>query len=319
MKKAERLVFYYDLSIRADSRTFSAPKPISVKKAFQLMELVPVEQRLKEMSKGREKLYISDWDWKGDIITILVNKSDKSMSDPVFTIPEEKSRRTARKTEKEGQDFSVHIVIQLPKDELEPALVLVENCAGLGVTIVQKLFNEVLKDAKSLSTGDFEQIHPDGSLDSKDQPKKYNVNFKCEFQGHLSSDLIDDLNHGKIQHIELITEKEKHTNIDEDGYLFEKCKTLVLTLEEEKKTIKNKFGVITKLLTNKKEDYSRARIKFKTHTGVERSVEFDTQNARAEGYVKREKLDGFDFDLKSSYDKFCDAILVKMKDLLQPE
>jgi hypothetical protein len=42
----------------------------------------------------------------------------------------------------------------------------------------------------------------------------------------------------------------------------------------------------------------------------------DTDDASAQGYVKKEKLDDFEFDLKSSYDKFCDAILGKMKELL---
>jgi len=48
------------------------------------MELVPKEQRLKSMAKGRELLYVSDWDWTGNLISILVNKSDKSISDPVL-------------------------------------------------------------------------------------------------------------------------------------------------------------------------------------------------------------------------------------------
>ena len=60
-------------------------------------------------------------------------------------------------------------------------------------------------------------------------------------------------------------------------------------------------------------------IKFKTPTGVDRTVEMDTDDASAQGYVKKEKLDNFEFDLKSSYDKFCDAILGKMKELLVPE
>jgi hypothetical protein len=50
------------------------------------------------------------------------------------------------------------------------------------------------------------------------------------------------LDNGKIQSIELITEKEKYTNIDEDGYIQEKCKTLVLTLKDEDKPIKDKFN-----------------------------------------------------------------------------
>ncbi len=319
MKKTERLIFYYDLSIAAESRTFKAPKPISVRKAFQLMELVPLEQRLKDTSKGREQLYVSDWKWEGDVISILVNKSDKGMSDPVFTIPKEKKRRTAEKQEQEGQDFSVHVLIQLPQDDLQPALALTEYCSGLGMFVVQRLLNQVLHDAKILSPQDFEQNHPDGAVDDAGKPKKYNVVFKSQFDGHISDDLKYDLDNGKIQSIELITEKEKYTNIDEDGYIQEKCKTLVLTLKDEDKPIKDKFNRIKKVFTNKKDDFSRARIKFKTPTGVDRTVEMDTNDASAQGYVKKEKLDEFDFDLKSSYDKFCDEILGKMKELLQPE
>ncbi|ALQ50650.1 hypothetical protein [Nitrosomonas ureae] len=315
MKKTERLVYYYDLSIHAESRTFKAPKPIYVKKAFQLMELVPMEKRLKEASKGREQFYISDWKWEGDIISILVNKSDKGISDPVFTIPQKKQRRTAEKQEEEGQDFSVHIVVQLPQDDQQAALVLIENCVGLGVYAVQRLLNQILHDAKQLKPLDYEQFHPDGAVDDKGKSKKYNVDFKCEFEGHISDDLKYDLDNGKIQSIELITEKEKYTNIDEDGYIQEKCKTLVLTLKDE--GVKGKFNKIKNVFIKKKDDYSRARIKFKTPTGVDRTVVMDTNDVSAQGYVKKEKLDDFEFDLKSSYDKFCDALLERMKDLLR--
>lgn len=317
MKKTERLVFYYDLSIRAESRTFEAPKPISVKKAFQLMELMPMENRLKEASKGREQFYVSDWKWEDDLISILINKSDKGMSDPVFTIPKEKKRRTAEKQEKEGQDFSVHVMVQLAQDDQQAALVLIENCAGLGVYAVQRLLNQILHDAKQFNPLDYEQFHPDGAVDDKGKPKKYNVDFKCEFKGHISDDLKYDLDNGKIQSIELITEKEKHISIDEDGYIKEKCKTLVLTLKDEGNPVKDKFNRIKKVITNKKDDYSLARIKFKTPTGVDRTVAMDANDVLAQSYVKKEKLDGFEFDLKSSYEKFCDAILEKMKNLLQ--
>lgn len=319
MKKTERLVFFYDLTIVAESRTFKAPKPISVRKALKLMELVPLEQRIKDMSKGREQLYVSDWKSDGDTINILVNKSDKGMSDPVFTIPKENKRRTAEKQEKEGQDFSVHIVVQLPQDELNPALLLIEYCTGLGMFVIQRLFNQILRDARAFAPQDFEQNHPDGALDDAGKPKKYGVVFKCQFDGHVSDGLRHDLDNGKIQSIELISEKEKYASIDEDGYIKEKCKTLVLILKDENNPVKDKFNRMKEVFNKKKDDYSRARIKFKTPTGVDRTVEMDTDAASVQGYVKKEKLDGFEFELKSSYDKFCDAILGKMKELIEPE
>jgi hypothetical protein len=319
MKKTERLVFYYDLSISASSRGFEAPKPISVKKAFELMQLVPLNQRVKELSRGNEHLYVADWEWTGDIISILINKSDKGISDPVFTVPKENKRRTAEKQEEEGQDFSVHMVIQLPENDLKSALIIVEHCAGLGASTVKKLLNNLLIDAKKISPDDFEQIHPDGAVDNNGKPKKYNVIFKCELDGHISDDLKYDLDHGKVQSIELITEKEQYTNFDEDGYIKEKCKTLVLTLKDDEHPVKNKFNRILNVFNNKKDDYSRAKVKFKTSTGLDRTVEINTAEGLAQAYVKKEKLDGFELDLKSSYEKFNIPILSKMKELLLPD
>lgn len=316
MKKSERIVLYYDLNITAKSRSFAAPKSISVKRAFELIQLIPADQRIKELSKGKELLYISDWNWVENTLSILVNKSDKAMSDPVFTVPKKKKRRTAEKQEDEGQDFSIHMLVKLPENHLEPGLVLIEQCIGLSIFTVQKLFNQLLLDAKKISPSDFQQIHPDGSLDSNGKPKNYNVNFGCEFDGHLSDELKDDLNHGKIQTIELITDKQQYTPFDDDGYIKEKCKTLVLTLKDEGRPIYDKFERISKLISNKKNDYGHAKIKFKSSTGVDRTVEIDTSEGLAQSYVKKGKLEGFDFDLKSSYEKFNRPILEKMKALL---
>lgn len=241
------------------------------------------------------------------------------MSDPVFTIPAEGKRRTAEKLEEEGQDFSVHVLIQLPVDDLNPALVLVEYCAGLGMHVVRRLLNQILRDAKNLAPSEFEQFHPDGSVDEKGLPKKYNVTFSCDFEGHVSDDLKSDLDNGKIQSIELITEKEQHSNIDEDGYIKEKCKTLVLTLKDSENPVRDKFDRIKKVFKRKKDDYSRARIKFKTPEGIDRTVEMDTDDASVYGYVRKAKLDGFSVDLKSSYAEFCDEILGKMTELLRTD
>ena len=319
MKKKERLVYYYDLSISAKSRTFEAPKPISAKKAFELMQLVPLDQRFKELSRGYEFLYVSDWEWADDIISILLNKSDKGMSDPVFTVPKEKKRRTAAKQEEEGQDFSIHMVIKLPENDLNPVLVITEYCAGLGMSTVKKLLNQILIEAKKISPDDFKQMHPDGALDNNGKPKQYDVVFKCELDGHISNDLKYDLDHGKVQSIELITEKEQHTYFDEDGYIQEKCKILALTLKDDVHPVVDKFNRIVKVFKNNTNEYSRAKVRFKTPTGLSRTVEMDTAEGLAQAYVKKEKLDGFEIDLKSSYAKFSVPILTKMKELLLPD
>lgn len=319
MKKAERLVYFYDMSISSFSRTFDAPKIISVRRAFQLMEMIPRELRIRESSKGQEISYVADWEVQGDLLCILVSKSDKSMSDPVFTVPKEGKRRTAEKEEKEGQDFSVHIVVKMGDNDHEPALVAIEHCAGLGIFVVQRLLDKILKDAKGLSPDDYEQFHPDGAVDEKGKPKKINIVHKCDFQGHLSDELKYDLSYGKVQAIELITEKDRYTSFDEAGYIKEKCKTLVLTLKDEDHPIKDKYDRIVNVFKRQQDQYDHAKIKFKTPEGIDRTVDMSTAEGLAQAYVKKAKLENFGVDLKSSYENFCPAILVKMKELFDPE
>jgi hypothetical protein len=318
MKKMERLVFYYDLSISASSRNFETPKPISIRKALELIQSIPIDQRNTDFSTGREHFYISDWDWSGNTISILINKSDRNISDPVFTIPKEKKRRTAEKQDEEGQDFSIHIIVQLPNDDLDSALVIIEHCPGLGRVVVKRFLDRLLNYAKKLSPNDYEQLHPDGALGNDGKPKKYNVTFKWELNGYISDTLKYELDNGKIHSIELITEKEKFTPFDEDGYIQEKCKTLVLTLEDENNPVRDKCKLIMNVFKNKKNDYSRAKIKFKTQAGIDRTVEIDTtdDDGLNQAYVKKEKLNGFTYDLKASYEKFHQPILSKMKELL---
>lgn len=317
MKKTERLVFFYDLSMEAHARNFAAARPISVRRAFELMELVPKDKREKEISKGRESLYISDWKRNGDIIRILVNKSDRGMSDPVFTIPKEGKRRTAEKIEKEGQDFSVHVAVKLPVADLEPALAIVEYCAGLGAFVVQRLFNKVLADAQIFSPQDYVQAHPDGALDKDGKPKTINVRHKFLLSGHISNELKNDLDRGTVQAIELITDKEQFTPFDEEGYIKEKCKTLVLTLKDEDHPVIDKFNRIISVFNKNKDNYSRAKIKFKSPSGVDRTVEMTTAEGLAAAYVRKDRLTDFGGDLQSSYDTLCEEIIVKMESLFK--
>ena len=283
------------------------------------MQLVPKDQRIKESAKGQQILYVADWEVQDNLLCMLVSKSDKSISDPVFTVPKEKKRRTAEKDEKEGQDFSVHLVVKLPENDQDSALVVIEHCAGLGIFVLDRLFNQILKDAKDLAPNDYEQFHPDGAMGDDGQPKKIKVVHKCEFQGHISDELKDDLNRGKVQAIELITEKDRYTIFDEAGYIKEKCKTLVLTLKDEEHPLKDKYDRILKVFNQQKDNYGHAKIKFKTPEDIDRTVDMDTAKGLAQAYVKKAKLDGFDVDLKSSYENFCPQILGRMKDLFNPE
>lgn len=318
MKKKERIVYFYDLLIKAHSKTFEAPKPISIEKALNLIFFDTNAERSMERQHGRKIIYIPDYNWSKDkqSISILLNMSDQDISDPTFSVPKKKMVREIKKNENEGQDFSAHVVIKLPNDESLPALLLLEYSSGLGSKIIESLFSKLISKAKENNPNIFQQNHPDGSVDKHGNPRKYSVDFKFELQGHISKELKNDLEHGKIQSIELITNREKHNYIDTDCYIEEHCKTLVLKAKEDQ-FIKDKYTKVMNVILNKKDEYNQAKIKFRTCTGMDRTVDFDTNDFKERGYVRREKINSFNSPLKSSYQEICNDIIDQMKQLME--
>lgn len=313
MKKTERVVLYYDLKITASSRTFGSPVPVSVKKAISLMELVPRAQQAMRMTRGAQTIYVSDWARTGNTVKILINRSDKSLSDPVFSVPAKSARRIARKRRDEGQDFSSHIVIKIPQDSTSPALMLVEHCPGLNAIVIAKLFRRLIRLSKPLSPKDFQQIHPDGSIDSDGKPQTYSVTYGVELDGHISPSFAEDLNRGEVKAVELITSRKSHNDFDTTGYLVEEKASVVLKVSPTALKPKNVATHLLNLVKGKSKEYGQAKIRFKVPDSKgERTVVVDPDVGVAENYVKRDVLTNFDELLEASYPSFNEEIMNKM-------
>lgn len=317
MKKKERMVYFYDVVIVPSSQTCATPSSISVQMALQLIEKLPKENRVQAYSHGQQHFYLEDWKNTSNGAALLINKSDKEIADPVFSEPAKKKRRTVKKVDEEGQDFSVHVLFKFPTNPAMPALALIESCNGMGIVVLQRFLSKLIDTAKPLTPAIYVQNHPDGSLNADGKLKTCNVRYHFRFDGHISDELIDDLNAGKIQSIELITDREKETPFDEEGYIVEKTKSLTLETLDEKHKIRNKGKKILDFITSKKADYSKARIKFVTDTGVPRTVDLDSNDAENNKYVKREKLSEFQHDLKGSYEAIHPELLAQMAKLLK--
>lgn len=311
MSKSERRILFYDLKSTAGSRTFDSPTPLAVDRLFKLMELVPIDDRRLELSKKTQTIYVSKWKLAGDDIHILVNRSDQTIPDPIFSVPATNSRRTVEKEGDEGQDFSAHILIRLPSLATDPALMLIEQCPGLSAELIGKLFKAILKLARDLSPTDYVQQHPDGSLDEHGKPRTYNLRFGFTVDGHISPDFAADLNRGRIHSIELITHRKLNTPFDTDGYFTEDMRTVKLVLDSGS-VVKNIANSVMSVVQQNKQTYDEAKVRFTAPDGeLERTVILDT-NGVPDNYVKKEIISGFDTELKSSYEDFNKEILDKM-------
>lgn len=309
MKKTERLVYFYDLSVRSHSSIMKNVKNLELRRAFELIETIPLSERT--YPRGRERFYISDWNWDGAQLSILINRSDQGIADPIFSDPENKTRREIPKADGEGQDYSSHVIIRFGSDKAT-AVVLCEQCVGITSLAIGKLLRHVLKKAKKLSPNDFRQKHVDGSLDAKGQPRMVSLAHYFDLIGHLDASLKDDLNNGQISGIELITEREKQTEFDDDGFFREKQKIVSLGVSTGS-LIQDKFESTIGLFKKHEDKYERARIRFKSPSGAWRTINWTKAEGFEQSYVRKERVDKFTVPLKSSYEQFNTELLVKMK------
>jgi hypothetical protein len=313
MKKNERIVQYYDVSISARSRTFDAPEAISVKRALDILDSIPMEQRATRRGRGTQTFYISAWRKEGRSVLILINKSDQGIADPVFTIPIRGSRRTAAKRQEEGQDFSAHVLIKPNPDPLQPALMLVEQCPGLSGMTIGNLLSTFMRTAARLTPENFVQIHPDGSVDENGKPATYNVRFKFEVLGHPSEDFVNDLNRGALSSLELITSRVKGGAIDDSHYLVQSRASVVLKVSPQIQRPADLAGHVLDLITNKQKDYSTARLTFKIpNSQREQSVEIDAETGIPEKYIKRMVMNNFALPLEGSYANFNEEVVRRL-------
>lgn len=252
MNKTERTIYFYDLEVISKSRKYGIERPISIDTAISLIESVPAKTRTKSISKGRDTLYISDIKRLENIIALLVNKSDKRIADPVFSNPKEHKRRVIEKEKEEGQDYSSHILLVKNQNDPSQSIALVEHCQGLGISAINLALDSIIKLAKSKNPQEFKRPDPNGAYDAQGNPKSHEVNHVFEFKGHLSQDLQEDLNNGIIRSIDLISERNKYSNIDENSYFQEKHR-MISIIPVDKNTLRNKaFREITRVLESKR-------------------------------------------------------------------
>jgi hypothetical protein len=303
------------MATTSKSKKYGDEYPISVDDAIRIIEMIPSRDRIKSTSKGREILYIPDIQRNGNFISILVNKSDKRIADPVFSDTKNHSRRIIEKEKDEGQDYSSHILLITNQYDPSQSIALVEHCQGLGISTIDAAFNSIIKLAQKQHPQEFTRPDPNGALDNKGNPVTHKVTHAFEFKGHPSKDLQEDIDNGTIRSIELISERNRKDNFDTNSFFEEKYRTISIT-PIDKNNLRNRIhNAIIRLLRSNKESYNKARIKFKTPQGLERSVVMDAINTSAQQYTKKEKIGNFNAELKGSYEKIHQPIIEKMKEL----
>jgi hypothetical protein len=317
MKKNYREVLFFDAKFVTSSRSFTAPKQISASTLIKHIESLDLKKCRYEVLGGQEVYYIPDWKRVDEnTVHLVINKSDKSLSDPTFSNVEEGTRRKVPKKVGEGQDVSAHVVL---KPEYYGAgdarALLVMERSAISRTVLVSFFNYLLKQAAKKNENDYFQNHPDGEL-VNGKPKKYKVSSRLSLNGHLCNDFLKSLDTGKILGIDLITQESTKSAIDQDEFLEEK-RTIVEVQVKEGFVGRVSSGV-RKLIKERRvnQKFSHMRIRFEDCKGVPHSETLDLDNPQVEEYyTRKERIRDLE-NLESSYENINDVIISRIESLI---
>jgi len=293
---------------------------LSTKRCFELIDQLEHEERLKSYKNEGEIYYVQEIRWDDDdVCCLLINKCDKLAADPRISDPERAVWRTVEKAKTEGLDYSCHAVVRVSDDPLDAGLAIIEAVPGMAAPRVQQFLNAMLRLTKTHFPDEFKFPHPNGAVDGQGDPVTYSARMLISLDGHVSESLEHDLTEGVIGGVELITERNAEVQLDQAGYVREKKAQLEVSLSP---TVAKgrKVRILRHFLNSRSNAYEKAKIRFKTEEGDQRSVTVRSADFTVgldTAYVKRALVNGFERDLEQSYTALNEEMVEKLKSLLE--
>ena len=320
--RSERHIQFFDLVIKAYSRkeefqNFDGLIPPSALNLFKAIEATHKKGRIIiPIAKGYKSVYFQDIKISKEYATLLINLSDRDAADPAFSDPVAGSRRFARRQKEEGVEGSAHVIIKFHPGRPDTYSLVLESTPGLPSSRIQKFLNLYLRKAKTYFPEKFVCDDPSGTRDKNGAFKKIPINVRILLLGQPSDQLTNDINNGTLSGIEIISPQVSKTNWDERGFVKDKLLTTTLDISELKlhKSIKN-WPILKQIFKTAEDKATGVRIKFKTLSGVSRSIVIDPRSSdsvKDDAYIKKEILDNFNHPLESAYDEVHSELATRM-------
>jgi hypothetical protein len=320
-KSKERIISFFDVVLTAYTygQKLSLP-PLPLINFMRQVEAWYTAGTCPQMGrKSAETIYLADIkvSTNGKRVDLLINRSDRDASDTVYSNPQNNQVRNFPKNAGEGNDFSAHMVINLvgSGSMYEAAL---EVSPGLASGKVARFLNHLIRHCIKDNQSAYQVPHPDGSTNAAGVPRVVTAYHKAELTGHPSKDLLNSINGGVLESIEIIDKRKKNLNWDTNGNTKEIQRAVILRVGP-KANAKNFSRVKEAAALAFQRHYGEARVKFKTPDGLPSTVTLETQNMQLANdsiYVKKEKISGFTSLLDSSSQQLNSEIVDKMARLL---
>jgi hypothetical protein len=290
--KDARDLLFYDLTVHR--RAQQAPYPDLIDLAFYWLKAAQNKKTpSKKFNKGSITAILKDvhLDAATDIMTLLLEMSDRNAPDTTYLDHEVRTSRHIAKGEKEGSGASAHVFISTKQQRDFPNtyLTLIEAIPAVPVQKIQATLNTIIRQACDADPKAFTYQKPGG------------INKDITYQPHIalggypSDRLIEDLEHGKILGMKLVSPTVKEPLGQSPFLKLEEYSVKVRVSKDLPEG--QRWGTLLGEARMNKTDYPTARIYVQPEKdGKSFSVDVDaeTGNIIGQAYVKTRRVGNID-------------------------
>ncbi len=314
--KHARDLLFFDMIVAR--RTHHAPYPkLSELAALWIEAGADTAAPVKTFEKGMVTCIIKDshLDEHDNVLTLLIEVSDKNAPDTTYLDHDNRTGRTFKKEEPEGAGFAAHVLISLDEQKENTYTVVIEVMPTVNASRIQSVLNWTIRRLCAVDDELFAFVRPGGS--KKAVPYVPHILLA----GHPSDAFIKDIETGRINGMRLIKSEEKRS-LGQKGYL--KIKKYVAEVSVSRDIPKGeRWGFLKKGAKMVKDEFPMARILVQPESGGKSfhvDIDSDTGTLIGQAYTKSKRLTGFDSMLQSSSpDEVVQEFRIKATAVLKKE
>lgn|GEM_PF-4047904 len=294
--KHARDLLFFDMIV--SRRTHHAPFPKLPDLAALWIETASDKSApVKTFEKGMVTCIIKDshLDDHDNVLTLLIEVSDKNTPDTTYLDHQNRTGRTFKKEEPEGTGFAAHVLISLDEQKENTYTAAIEVMPTVSAARVQSVLNWTIRRLCAIDSELFTFVRPGGSK------KAVSYVPHILLAGHPSDAFIKDIENGRINGMRLIKTEEKKS-LGQKGYL--KIKKYIAEVSVSKDIPQGeRWSLLKKGAKMEKDKFPMARILVQPESGGKSfhvDIDSDTGALIGQAYTKSKRLTGFESMLHSS-------------------
>lgn len=309
---SERRIFFYELEV--GSRSKRAQPPPLQQIAEMLLRRMKSGQQIHTMRKGEVAVALGDLevDANAGVMRALIRLGDMTLPDAVYSGMTDATFRHIPKATGEYTEVGAHLVVSLKPNPKKPHnyLLLLEGVRRLSHYQIKRLLNEILSKEYEETPTTFTYPDPSGGT------RRFRHRPTIEFRGILSSDLIEQLDKGRIVDVTLLHDLHKQP-LGPHSFLIRRQQKLSLSVD--KGFVRNRWDRMKSAFKSLSKEYEGARIRFlreDDRTPGTVYVNTDDGTAQQIKYLKSTVLTGILPPLAESSQRIAQQLMKPMEQLL---